>query len=260
QRMQRELGMAKIELAALMNLPAGTEFTLKMPDRLTSPGRISMPFEEMVDLALQNRPEIRESSYAIRIGEAGIRKAALEALPGLQLYGGANADSNDFLYNKDWISWGAKASWNLMKVFETPTRKKRAEAKLALEKERALAAAMAVMSQVSIARARYDALIKEYATAERGTMVQSDILNQITAMSRARSASKQSLVREQMNAIISEARRDATHAELQEAAANIYTAMGYDPYGADVTGREDVKTLAESLRVLWIARSKAPGQ
>ena len=258
QKMQRELGMAKIELAALMNLPAGSNYSLKMPSRLQAPGQIIMPFDEMVDVALRNRPEVRESSYAIRIGEGEVRKAALEALPGLQLYGGLNANSNDFLFNQDWVSYGAKASWNLMKIFETPTRKRRAHAKLDLEKQRAMAAAMAVMTQVSIARARYDSLIKEYRTADRGTMVQNDILNQITAMSKARSASNQTLVREQMNAIISEAKRDAAHAELQEASANIYTSMGYDPYAANITGQEDIQTLSESLRVLWTQRSKAP--
>ena len=258
QKMKRELSMARMELAALMNLPAGTEFTLEIPAYMPAPGQIIMPFDEMIDTALQNRPEIRESSYAVRIGHGEVKKAALEALPGLQLYGGVNANSNDFLFNNDWVSYGAKASWNLIKIFETPTRKRRAEAKLALEEERAMAAAMAVMTQVSIARARYDALLEEYNTATRGMEVQNDILGQVSMMSQARTVSRQTLVREQMNAIIAEARRDSAHAEMQEASANIYTSMGYDPYAANITGQEDIQTLSESLRVLWMARSKAP--
>ncbi len=259
QRMQRELGQAKMELAALMNLPAGTGFTLKMPTHLSAPARLSMSYEDMVEQALRNRPEIRESTYSIRIGEDEVRKALLEALPGLQIYGGSNSSDNQFLYNKNWLSLGAKASWNLIKIFETPTRKKRAKAKLALEKEKAMAAAMAVMTQVGISRARYESLMKEYRTVDRGVMVQNDILHQVTALSKARSVSRQTLVREQMNAIISEAKRDAAHAELQEAAANIYTTMGYDPYSTEVSGQEDIASLAESLRVLWTTRSQAPG-
>lgn len=258
QKMQGELGLAKIELAALMNLPAGTEYSLVIPQTQTAPGTIVMPFERMVETALQHRPEIRESAYAVRIGEAGVRKVVLEALPGLQLYGGLNANSNSFLVNKDWISYGAKASWNLMKIFETPMRKRKAQAEVALEKQRAMATAVAVTAQISIARARYESLWSEYQTAVQGAEVQTDILGQITAMSRARSASRQALVREQMNAILSEARRDVTHAELQEATANIYTAMGYDPYGADITGRENLQTLSKSLRVLWTARARSP--
>lgn len=255
QKMQRELALAKIELGALMNLPSGVDFSLSVPKHFTTPGKLQMSFEDMVDAALKNRPEIRESSYAVRIGNAEMRKAALEALPGVQLFGGLNASTNDFLYNGDWVSYGAKASWNLIKVFETPMRKRRAKAKLALEKERAFAAAMAVMTQVAISRTRYESLMKEYETANRGTMVQNDILRQILAMSRAKSVSRQTLVREQMNAIISEAKRDAAHAELQEASAQIYTSMGYDPYAANLRGTEDLKTLSESLRVLWNTRN-----
>lgn len=258
QKMQRELGMAKIELAALMNLPAGIAYSLVIPNHIERPGRVSMDYNKMVDLALSNRPEVRESSYAIRIGQKELRKAALEGLPSAQLFGGLNLSSNDFLFNQDWVSYGAKASWNLMKVFETPARKRRAEAKLAFEEARALATARAVISQVSVARARYEALMNEYETASEGTSVQSEILGQITAMSQAKKTSNQTLVREKMNAILSEARRDATHAEMQEAAANIYTAMGYDPYAADITGQENLATLKKSMRVLWTKRAKKP--
>ncbi len=258
QQMQREFGMAKIELAALMNLPAGTQYRLEIPNNVPAPNKIIMSFDEMVNLALTNRPEIRESSYAIRIGRGEVKKVLLEALPSLQAYGGLDVNSNSFLFNQDWVSYGARASWNLLKVFETPKRKRRAKAKLALEKEKALAAALAVVTQVSIARARYSALMTEYQTASEGTVVQGDIMQQIAALAQAKSASQQTLVREQMNTIISEARRDAAHAELQEASANIYSALGYDPYGANITGQEDVKTLSKSLRILWVARSAPP--
>lgn len=117
---------------------------------------------------------------------------------------------------------------------------------------------MAVMTQVSVSRARYHFLTQEYDTATQGTQVQSDILNQVEALSRASSASRQSLVREQMNALLAESRRDSLHAEMQEAMANVYTAMGYDPYGIDINGGEDVATIAESLETLWAARQHTP--
>ena len=63
-----------------------------------------------------------------------------------------------------------------------------------------------------------------------------------------------------MNALISEARRDTVHAEMKEAAAQIYSSLGYDPYGADIRGDEDVATIAASLEALWEERSRAPGK
>jgi len=120
-----------------------------------------------------------------------------------------------------------------LKVFGTSTRKKKAAARKKLEEERGLAAAMAVMTQVGVSRTRYESLLEEYQTANQGTQVQTDILNQIEALSQASATSRQTLVRERMNALISEARRDTVHAELREAAAQIYSSLGYDPYGAN---------------------------
>ena len=147
-----------------------------------------------------------------------------------------------------------------MKVFSVEKRKRKAKSRALLEEQKALAAAMAVMTQVGVARASYESLMDEYQTAKIGAEVQGDILGQVEALSKASSASRQTLVRERMNAIISEARRDAAHAEMQEASAHIYTAMGYDPYGIDIRGDEDVGTIARSLETLWSNRSQTPGK
>ena len=260
QRMQRELGLARMELASLMGLRPDQKFSLSVPDHNARPRRLAMPLQQMVDSALTYRPEVREAAYTARISEKDIKKVALEALPSLEGFAGLNANTNDFLFNNDWVSYGAKASWNLLSVFEAPAKKRRAKAALAVEKEKALATAMAVMTQVSVARARYSALMQEYKTANTGTMVQNDILSQTEKLTSRNASSAQTLVRERMNAILKEARRDEVHAQMQEATANIYTAMGYDPYGAEITGAEDVRTLAASLEKLWTSRATMGGQ
>lgn len=258
QKMSRELTLAKMELAALMGLTPSEEFSLILPSHTERPMTLAMPLEEMIDHALTKRPEVRESAYAARIASGEIKRAALEALPSLEGFAGLNGNTNDFLFNQDWVSYGARVSWNLLDVFQTPLRKKRAKAKLKLEEQRGLAAAMAVMTQVGVSRARYQSLMQEYNTANVGANVQSDILSQVEALTRASASSRQSLIRERMNAIISDARRDIVHAEMQEAAANIFSAMGFDPYGADISGQEDISDIAKSLEVLWTQRRKQP--
>ena len=259
QRLSRDLQTARMELAALMGLSSDQEFTLKIPETSETPNRLAMPYSEMIDIALVNRPEIRESLYAQRIGEAEIKKAVLEALPSVEGFGGLNINSNDFLFNQNWIDYGARASWNLLNVFSTPARKRKAKASAELERQKGLATAMAVMTQVGVARARYEGLMQAYETANNGAQVQADILNQIEALAQTSNASAQTLVREQMNNILSEARRDNIHAEMAEASAHIYTAMGYDPYMADIRGDEDLGIVAGSLKTLWNQRSVTPG-
>ena len=260
QRLTRDMQMAKMELAALMGLSPDQKYNLQIQGEMPRPQKLVMSYEDMIDQALQNRPEIRENLYTQRIGETEIKKASLEALPSLEGFVGLDASSNDFLFNNDWAGYGARVSWNLLTVFSTGKRKRKAKAQAELERERGLATAMAVMTQVGVARARYDSLTSEYQTASDGAMVQNDILGQVESLAQASSASKQTLIRERMNGIISEARRDAVMAEMAEASAHIYSAMGYDPYTTGIDGTEDIETIASNLRVLWTERSRSPGQ
>lgn len=259
KRLTRDMQLAKLELAALMGLSPNQEYTLQIPTQTPRPAQLTVSYDEMIDEALRNRPEIRESIYAQRIGQKEIKKATLEALPSLEGFAGVDTSSNDFLFNSEWAGYGARASWNLLKVFSIDKRKKKAKARYALERERGLATAMAVMTQVGVARTRYESLTEEYLTARDGAIVQGDILGQIESLAQASSASKQTLVRERMNGILSEARRDAVIAEMAEASAHIYTALGYDPYTTDIDGTEDVQTIAENLKALWTERSQNLG-
>ena len=260
QRLTRDMQMAKMELAALMGLSPDQPYSLQIQGEMPRPQVLKLSYEQMIDQALKNRPEIRENLYAQRIGEKEIKKATLEALPSLEGFLGVDASSNDFLFNNDWAGYGARVSWNLLTVFKTGARKKKAKAQAELERERGLATAMAVMTQVGVARARYESLTDEYQTASDGAMVQNDILGQVESLAQASSASKQTLIRERMNAIVSEARRDAVMAEMAEAFAHIYSAMGYDPYTAEIDGSEDISAIANSLKGLLAQRITAPEQ
>jgi len=115
---------------------------------------------------------------------------------------------------------------------------------------------MAIMTQVGVARARYDSLTQEYMTASDGAMVQADILDQVESLAKASSASKQTLIRERMNSILSDARRDAVMAEMAEASAHIYTALGHDPYSTGIDSSLDFQVITENLKSLWTDRSQ----
>ena len=260
QALSRELKAARMELAALMGLSPDQQFRLADPGALPVPGALAMDYGSMIETALVNRPEVRQSVYARRIGEAEMKAAVLQALPGIEGFAGLNASSNDFLFNNDWADYGVRASWNLIDVFTTGKRKTKARARAELERQKGLAAAMAVMSQVGVARMEYESLRSEYLTAQSAASVQTEITTQIEAQARARRASNQTLVRERMNRILADARRDRLHAELARSAAHIYTALGFDPYTADLQGGEDLATTAASLQALWETRMRMPGQ
>ena len=117
---------------------------------------------------------------------------------------------------------------------------------------------MAVMTQVHVARAQLGHRMLELDTAARTNQVQSKILGQIDGGYRAGAMSKQTMLREEMNTLVSEVKYDIAYAEAQNAYANLYAAIGLDSFGPDVSGRENVTTLANSLRELWDRRAGAP--
>ena len=148
QELQRDLVEAKSQLAGLMNLAPGTDFSLAVSSRPPTPPQLSMPLETMIELAVRDRAELREVAYQQRISAQEVHAALLEMLPGLQLYAAPNWDTNSFLLNSNWVGWGAKASWNLLKVFQYPAKRGVIETQDELLAARMLATAMAVMTQV----------------------------------------------------------------------------------------------------------------
>ncbi len=259
QRLQREMRTSKIQLAALMNLKPGEHFHLVLPKRKLSSLTLTIPQNEIFTLALQNRPELREIAYRGRIEEKETKAALLELLPGLQLYAGANYDTNSYLLNNNWISWGAKASWNAMRLFQYPSKKKVINAGLALNDQRALAMTMAIMTQVEVARVRYDYLKKSAQTAAEYFYVQSRIRDQIRASANANATSGQTLIREEMNTLIASAQYDIAFSDLQNAFAGIYSSIGVDPFGDYLDTSASVAELTKALQRTWNERGDVAG-
>jgi outer membrane protein TolC len=257
--LQLDLQTARIQLAALMNLPPGTNYKLVIPKR--APAQLSLPHtgRELVELAMVNRPELREALLKERITKEEADAALLSLLPGIQAFGGLNIDSNDLLYHANWVSWGARASWNVMRLFTYPAVKKQNEAQADLTREQALAMTMAVFTQVHAARARYAIQTQVLTDAADYYGVQLKILKQVKAAAASDATSEQSLIREQMNTLVASVKFDVANADLQNAFANVYSTIGIDPYGPGVTGHESVKELAARLRSLWLERGDRTG-
>jgi outer membrane protein TolC len=208
----------------------------------------------MIQTAVYNRPELREVEYKKRINVREADAALLEMLPGIQIYAGSNADSNDFLLHNDWVNWGAKASWNLLKIFSYRDRKDLIERQDDMLGQRSLALTMAVMTQVHVSRIRFLHEQKELRTAAEYRDVQRRLLEQMRAEHAADRISKQTLIREEMNTLVAEAKYDMAYAMLQNAYANLFSSMGLDPYAWEVNRDQDVASLSASLKQLWFER------
>lgn len=243
----RELVAAKALLGALMNLAPGTAYTLAdSPHAIPTPPRA--PISDLLHFAVMNRPELREVEYQKRINENEAHAALLELLPGLNLIAGGNFDSNSFLLSNHWVNWGAKASWNLIKVFSYPAHREVIEATDRMLATRSLSLTMAVMTQVYVSRVRYAHAVKEHAIALRLRNVQRTLLAQIRSEHAAGRITRQALVREELNAVVAEARLDMQFSAVQAAFANMQASIGIDPFDEEAANQATVRELARALR------------
>jgi outer membrane protein TolC len=258
QQVDSELAVAKAQLAALMNLTPGTPYRL-VDSRGTSVPTINRPPAELVRMALANRPEMREVQYRLRINDKESTAALLELLPSAQFYLGGNYDSNKFLLNNHWLAYGAKASWNLLKLVQYPARKEAIDGQSDMLDQRSLALTMAIMTQVHVSRARYALALRDLRTAADLLNVQNNLRAQIRSQVAVDRSGAQLLIKEDMNALLAEVRFDLAHAQLQNAFAGLYAAVGLDPVDETVNVNADVKTLASQLHHLWRKRGDGMG-
>lgn len=254
EEIERDLVVARTQLASLMNLEPGTRFALVHPGRSVSDFKPPLDVQEMIWTALNYRPELREVWYQKRINQRELDAALLELLPGLQVYAGTNFDSNEFLFNSNWLSWGAKASWNAMRVFQYPRKREVVEMQDQLLDERSLAVTMAVMTQVHVSRVRFLQYRKEMGTATEYLDVQRRLVNLLREEAEASRVSEQTLIREEMNTLVAETKRDLSYASLQNAFANLYASMGLDALPPEMTHAMSVAELASELKALWLER------
>ncbi len=243
----RELNTALAELGALMNVAPGTVYRVTGTAR-PLPRLPGSNMAELVHMAVMNRPELKEVEYRRRINEHEAHAALLELLPGVNLVAASNYDSNSFLLHNDWVNWGARASWNLLKVFSYPARRDVVEEQERLLQTKSLAVTMAIMTQVYVSRIRYAHALKEHRIAKKYRDVQTNLLSQIRAEAEAGRVARQTLVREELNAVVAEARLDIAYAGVQGAYANVETSLGLDPFVGLVPADTGVKGIASALR------------
>jgi hypothetical protein len=254
QQIEGELRIARSQLAALMNVPPDQNF--RLADDRSSMGKPPVDIEprRLIRIAIMNRPEVRDVAYRLRSNEKELDAALLETLPGIDLFVGPRVSTDSFLYNQNWVGWGAQTSWNLMRVFQYPERKKLVETQSALLDRRQLALTMAIMTQVHVSRARYLHARNELSTASELRSVQRELLGQIVASTTTEQTSEQTLIREEMNTIVSDVRYDLAYATLQNAYANIYASIGLDAYPPVDIERSSVSEIRQALRRTWVGR------
>ncbi|WP_207281843.1 TolC family protein [Pseudomonas sp. FW300-N2F2] len=247
EALDAELAIAKSRLAALMNLPPATQYSLVLPsEQSLNPPHLNYRLDDLEAMAMVQRPEIREEQYQARNSVLETRAAMLRLLPGANLFVGMNSDSNSYLVNNQWADAGVQVSWNLLSVLSYSSIKKSGENREAVADLRRQALRMAVLTQVNVAWQQYRRASDVFERSNELRRLQRSILQQSDS---AYDSSAQSLlekVRTATETVLATRSRDRSFAELQNAYGAIYQAAGLDPLPEKLAG-ESLAELTQAI-------------
>ncbi len=248
QRLRRDLAFAKTQLQVVINAPLDREIELVAPSpAMQEIPEIPLTPAELELLALTYRPELREEQYQARIARDEVRKAMARMLPGLELNAGVNFDSNSFLVNNEWASYGARVTWNLLSLISGPAQVDAAEAEQAVTDARRLALSVAAISQVYVAWQSYQELQEELETNLALLDVEGQIRDQLSAAARVQALGELAVIQAELNTLVAEVQAGLTEADLRTAIGQIFLSIGADPLPTAIADAS-VETLAAALQ------------
>ena len=224
---RRNLGTAKTELASLMSLPLSTDFTLEQP--VEKMPKIALSIEQLEELALMQRPELREEGYHDRISAAEIKRTMVSLMPSLTLSTTYNYDSNDYNKHVSWLDFSAMLSGNLLDIATFNQRLNIAKSQAEVVDTRRLALSMAVLSQVHIAVQDFAETVAMYRTDKAMFDVENRILNYVSASAESQSGHELDVIEWELNSLLAELRMGESYASLQSVYGRVYLTIGGDP-------------------------------
>ncbi|SDH16137.1 Outer membrane protein TolC [Pseudomonas benzenivorans] len=257
---RRALSLAKTELAALINLPMGTDFSLASTGDYEVP-QLKVELSQMEEQALANRPELREQDYQARISAAETRKAMLRLLPGLEFSAGGHYDSNSFLVNQSWADYGVKVTWNLFNVLSAPAAINVAKAGEEVATARRQAMSMAVLAQLYVANANFHEAQRQFQTSQELAQLDSQIAEQLRNRYKAQGIGELDLIQGELNALQADLRRDLAYAELRNSYGQLFASAGLDPLPAELpsTQLSDIAQALSDSEARWQQGDLQPG-
>lgn len=243
---RQDLEFASHELAALMNVEPGVVFTVaETPEaRLPAPPNDVRKLEEM---ALFQRPELREEDFKKRISADETRKQLLGMLPGISFDAGLQYDSNQLLSSNRWAQGGVRISWNLLQLVALPSLKATQQQQVRTDEARRMALSMAVMTQLRVGVERYRLAVEDFRLADTAAQVDKRMADYTRAAVTARLESELEAIRTQARAVLGSFQRANTYASAQIAFGRLYNTLGFDPLPDDFDGN-DLPTLTERVR------------
>ena len=253
---RQRLVLAKNDLALLIDLPPGEDFTVELPEgeALVVP-QLKTPIGELEEVALLHNPDLLELSYEGRISAEETRKTLVKLLPGLNLSYGPQFDSTSFLVHNFWAQGAAQVSWNLLNVVTFPDRLAYAHAAEKLVAAQRVALSVATLTKLHIAYQEFQYAKARFARAKEASAVDERIYAQARNRAAADAQGTLERISAEASAVLSELRVYDSYAELEAALGRIYATLGVAST-PELIAASDLKTLTRAIAALQASLQK----
>ena len=242
-----DLEFANRELAALMNVEPGINFVVAEAAEAKLPAPPN-DVRKLEDMALLQRPELREEDFKKRITADEARRQILGMLPGISIDAGVQYDSNNLLNSNSWSQGGVRISWNLLRLLALPTLKSTQEQQVRTDQARRMALSMAIMTQLRVGVERYRLAVDDFKLADTAAQVDKRLADYTRASVTAKLESELEAIRTQARAVLGNYQRANSYATAQIAFGRLYNTLGFDPLPDDFEGNA-LPQLTERVRV-----------
>lgn len=249
-----EMEFAKRELAALMNLAPNTDFTLA-DTREGALAPLPANIDQLEQMALEQRPELREEDYKTRIDALEAKKQITALFPNLNLFGGIGYDSNKYLYNENWTQGGLSMSMNLVRLAGIPAIKRANKARMSVDDARRMALSMAVVTQVRVSVERYKLAMYDHSLALESASVDQRLASVARAGSDNQLTSDLETLRTRARSLVSRFQEASSYAAAQSAYGRVLNSVGIDLMPEQVSG-SDVATLSRAIQASLVDGEK----
>lgn len=230
ESIQRELAASRIELAALINLPPGSDYELADPSAADlAPVHVSLAVDRMEELAIANNADLKEQFYNARMTVAETKKSILRLLPGLSFNYSYQHDSDSYLINKSWQEAGLQISWNLFNILSAPSAIRYSEANEKLAEQRRMATQMAVLAQVHLARQQYESSYVLFERADAIWRVDQRIYEHSSNRETVEMKGRLDRISNNTSAIVSYLRRFQALSQVYAASSKVQATLGQEP-------------------------------
>ena len=243
---RQDLDFAKHELSAMMSVPPGTNFSLAETHETALP-LVPTNYQALEEMALLQRPELREEDFKKRITADETRKQYLSVFPNLNVAAGFQYNSNDFLFNKNWQQASVGVTWNLLRLFSIPDLEKTQSQQVKVDEARRLALSMAVITQLRVSVERYRLAVEDHKLAEQAASVDRRLAAFTKASVSAKLENELEAIRTEARAVLGAYQRANTYANAQIAFGRLYNSLGFDPLQDDFDGNS-VSQLANRIK------------